>query len=95
MFSEFGDPAHVHDVVMNEFPQRFAIWGNRNACLERFEVLINAVRPTGLLLNVDAGCIPQEDVQEAMRYAGREIVPAVRDMLRAAQVKELPQSPAG
>jgi alkanesulfonate monooxygenase SsuD/methylene tetrahydromethanopterin reductase-like flavin-dependent oxidoreductase (luciferase family) len=90
MFSEFGDPAHVHDVVMNEFPQRFAIWGDRKACLERFEVLIDAVRPSGLLLNVDAGCISQEDIHDSMRYAATQILPAVRDMLRAGQVKPPP-----
>ncbi len=93
VFRELGDPARVHDVVMNEFPQRFAIWGDRNACLERFEVLIDAVRPSGLLLNIDAGCISQEDIHDSMRYAATEILPAVRDMLRAAQAKPPPERP--
>ncbi len=29
---EMGDPDRVHDVVMNEFPQRFAICGDRDVC---------------------------------------------------------------
>lgn len=94
VFRELGDPGRVHDVVMNEFPQRFAIWGDRNACLERFEVLIDAVRPSGLLLNIDAGCISQQDIHDSMRYAATEILPAVRDMLRMAQAKPPPERPA-
>lgn len=81
MFKRLSDPATCRAAVEGEWPTYLAVWGDREAALPRFAEIIRRVRPTGVILNVDAGGIAQEEVEAGMRYIGAEILPGLRAVL--------------
>lgn len=81
-FKHLADPAVARKTVEDDWPTYLAIWGDRDEALAKFAEIIARVRPSGIILNLDAGGIAQADVEAGMRYIGAEMLPALRELLQ-------------
>jgi alkanesulfonate monooxygenase SsuD/methylene tetrahydromethanopterin reductase-like flavin-dependent oxidoreductase (luciferase family) len=80
-FKHLADPAVCRKAVDQDWPTYLAVWGDKAEAVPKFTEIIRRVRPGGIILNVDAGGIGQDEVEAAMRYIGTEILPALRPVL--------------
>ena len=85
-FTQMSDPGFCAETVEREWPRYMAVWGDKSRCLERFAELIERVKPDGLILNIDAGGIPQEEVEASMRYVSEHILADLRPMIEKARL---------
>jgi alkanesulfonate monooxygenase SsuD/methylene tetrahydromethanopterin reductase-like flavin-dependent oxidoreductase (luciferase family) len=67
--------------VNAEWPRYMAIWGDAKQCLSRLKDVIGRLQPSGLILNIDSGGIPFEEIAGVMRYTSSEILPGIRKLL--------------
>ena len=80
-FDQLSDPAFVREKFQRDWPLHLSTWGDRSIQLAKFEELIERVRPQGLILNIDAGGVPYDWVDESIRYFGEQVLPDIRAML--------------
>lgn len=83
MFKGMSDPARCRSMVEDDWPTYLAVWGDRERVLPRFREVIERLRPTGIILNIDAGGIAHEQVLESMDYTGKHILPELRATLES------------
>jgi len=85
-FVKMSDPDTCAETVDREWPRYMAVWGDKNRCLDRFAELIERIKPDGLILNIDAGGIPQAEVESSMRYVSENILSDLRSMVENVRV---------
>ena len=85
-FAKMSDPDTCAETVDREWPRYMAVWGDKNRCLDRFAELIERIKPDGLILNIDAGGIPQAEVETSMRYVSENILSDLRSMVEKVRI---------
>jgi len=80
-FAHLADPERCATAVESGWPRLLAIWGDDKRCIARIGEIIERIRPTGLILNIDSGGLEFHLVAGAMRYTAQKILPAMRAML--------------
>ena len=80
-FNQMSDAVTCAKIVAQEWPRYLSVWGDAGQCIQRFEDLLARIKPYGLILNIDAGGLPHEKIEGAMRYVGTEVLPALRTLM--------------
>lgn len=69
--------------ILAEWPRYMAIWGDAGQCLSRLKDVVDRLKPSGLIFNIDTGGIPMTEVSNVMRYTAEAILPGTRKMIAA------------
>jgi hypothetical protein len=86
-FMKMADPDFCADTIGREWPRYMAIWGDQTHCLERFAELIERLKPDGLILNIDAGGLPPDEVESSMRYVSEHLLGELRLLLEKTRIR--------
>ncbi|MBV1960910.1 MAG: LLM class flavin-dependent oxidoreductase [Immundisolibacteraceae bacterium] len=83
-FTMMAEPENCQRMVAEEWPTYMAVWGNAEQSLPKFEELVNAVKPHGLIINIDAGGVDHGHVIDSMNYFGDKVLAPLQEILDAS-----------
>ncbi len=78
---QMSDLETCRKTIPAEWPRYMAIWGNAERCLGMLKDVIDRLKPSGIILNIDSGGIPMSEIDTVMRYTASAILPGLRKLL--------------
>jgi hypothetical protein len=78
---QMSDLETCRRTIPAEWPRYMAVWGDAKRCLGQLKDVIDRLRPSGLILNIDSGGIPMSEIAAVMRYTASDILPGMRKLL--------------
>ena len=75
----FLHPEDARRAVEDSFPKHALLWGTPGEVLEKIRFFVNEIKPTRLLLHMNAGGIEHEKVVRSMRLFADRILPSLKD----------------
>lgn len=79
--SLLADSDKCRSTIEAEWPRYMAIWGDAKNCLKQLEEIVNRLKPSGLIFNIDSGGIPMSEIEAIMSYTSKELMPGIRELL--------------
>lgn len=79
--SLLSDVERCKATISDEWPRYMAIWGDAEQCVSKIGELLERLKPSGLIFNIDSGGIPYSEIEAVMRYTASDILPGVRKLL--------------
>jgi hypothetical protein len=75
----FLQPEDARRAVEDSFPKHALLWGTPEEVLEKIRFFVNEIKPTRLLLHMNAGGIAHEKVVRSMQLFADRILPSLKD----------------
>lgn len=73
------DPADARSAVEDSFPRHALLWGTPGEVLEKIRFFVKEIKPTRLLVHMNAGGLPHEKVVRSMRLFAEGVLPALKE----------------
>lgn len=76
-----SDVERCEKTITEEWPRYMAVWGDADRCIAQVQQLVDRLKPSGLIFNIDSGGIGYDEIETVMRYTADAILPDLRTML--------------